>query len=58
MSAPAVWVIYTLLVGTPMKSSGDTLKFSNQSGCELYLHTTFGDAVIQAFRLVCFKQSS
>jgi hypothetical protein len=57
MNAPAVWLIYTLLLGYPVESGGG-LKFTNQSGCELYMRANFKDEVIQAFQLVCFKQPS
>jgi hypothetical protein len=46
-----VWMIYMMLFGgMPTK---DEARFTNESACQIYLHTRYGDELQKTFKLVC-----
>ena len=47
-----VFVIYTLMFGYGMPTH-DTVQFTNESACQIYLHMHYGEDVQKAFRIYC-----
>lgn len=50
------WMIWMLLLpnGAP---TADEARFTNQSGCELYLHTQYTEDIVHTFKLACVDVS-
>ena len=47
-----IFVIYTLMFGYGMPTR-DTAQFTNESACQIYLHNTYKESVISAFKIYC-----
>lgn len=47
-----IFVIYTMMFGYGIPTNDDA-KFTTESACQIYLHTTYKESVQQAFKLYC-----
>jgi hypothetical protein len=50
-------VIYTMMFGYPIPTD-DSPQFDNQTACQIYLHTRYSDAVVDAFQPVCSRDTN
>lgn len=47
-----IFVIYTMLFGYGIPTR-DTEQFTNESACQIYLHTRYPESIQKSFQLYC-----
>lgn len=49
---PKIWMIYTLMFGYGVPTKDEAV-FTNESACQIYLHTHYDPTIQEAFKVIC-----